>query len=91
MWAFLQTGAQRVIAGLWDVSDRSTSQLMETLYARIQAGDTPAEALRQAKLTLIRAGGAYANPYYWGPFQIYVGSAARRGTRRDASIRGTGA
>jgi CHAT domain-containing protein len=76
VWAFLQAGAQRVIAGLWDVSDRSTSQLMEALYARIQAGDTPAEALRQAKLTLIRADGAYANPYYWGPFQIYVGSAA---------------
>ena len=76
VWAFLQTGAQRVIAGLWDVSDRSTSQLMEALYARIQAGDTPAEALRQAKLTLIREGGAHANPYYWGPFQIYVGSAA---------------
>jgi CHAT domain-containing protein/Tfp pilus assembly protein PilF len=76
VWAFLQAGAHRVIAGLWDVSDRSTSQLMEVLYARIQAGDPPAEALRQAKLTLIRAGGAFANPYYWGPFQIYIGRAA---------------
>jgi CHAT domain-containing protein len=76
VWAFLQAGAQRVIAGLWDVSDRSTSQLMEAFYARLQAGDTPAEALRQAKFLLIRDGGTFAHPYYWGPFQIYTGSAA---------------
>ena len=77
VWAFLQTGARSVIAGLWDVSDRSTSRLMDTLYARLHAGDAPATALRQAKRDLIRAEGTYANPYYWGPFQTYVGGAAR--------------
>jgi CHAT domain-containing protein len=77
VWAFLQTGSKSVIAGLWDVSDRSTSHLMETLYARLYSGEAPAVALRQAKRDLIRAGGVYANPYYWGPFQIYVGGAVR--------------
>ena len=77
VWAFLQTGARSVIAGLWDVSDRSTSRLMDTLYARLYAGEAPANALRQAKRELIRAGGTYANPYYWGPFQTYVGGAGR--------------
>jgi CHAT domain-containing protein/Tfp pilus assembly protein PilF len=76
VWAFLQIGARSVIAGLWDVSDRSTTRLMETMYARLQTGDSPAGALRQAKLALIEAGGAFANPYYWGPLQIYVGGAA---------------
>jgi CHAT domain-containing protein len=76
VWAFLQIGARSVIAGLWDVSDRSTAQLMETMYARLRSGDSPAAALRQAKLTLIAAGGPFTNPYYWGPFQIYVGGAA---------------
>ena len=28
-WAFLRAGAQRVIAGLWDVDDRSTAALMD--------------------------------------------------------------
>src|ERR1051326_5788361 len=31
-WAFLNAGAHAVIAGLWDVSDVSTSQLMDRLY-----------------------------------------------------------
>jgi CHAT domain-containing protein len=71
-WAFLRAGARRVIAGLWDVDDRSTAELMNVLYARIAAGDTPARALRAAKLTLLRGGGAAARPYYWGPFQIFT-------------------
>jgi CHAT domain-containing protein len=70
-WAFLQAGAKNVIAGLWDVSDASTAELMDQLYANIAAGKTPADALRLAKLALIRSGGNFRKPYYWGPFQVY--------------------
>jgi CHAT domain-containing protein len=71
-WAFLRAGASRVIAGLWDVDDRSTVELMDSLYARIAAGGSPAQALREAKLSLIAKGGNYAKPYYWGPFQVFT-------------------
>jgi CHAT domain-containing protein len=71
-WAFLRAGARRVIAGLWDVDDRSTAGLMDELYAGIQAGRGPARSLRDAKLALIRQGGQLANPYYWGPFQLFT-------------------
>jgi CHAT domain-containing protein len=70
-WAFLRAGARRVIAGLWDVDDRSTAALMDSLYARISAGDAPSTALRAAKLSVIAKGGSYAKPYYWGPFQLF--------------------
>ncbi|HTM51276.1 MAG TPA: CHAT domain-containing protein [Bryobacteraceae bacterium] len=69
-WAFLQVGAHSVIAGLWDVADQSTSLLMDRLYEQIGAGRRPAEALRSAKLSLIR--GEYGRPYYWAPFQTYT-------------------
>jgi CHAT domain-containing protein len=71
-WAFLRAGASRVIAGLWDVDDRSTAELMDTLYARIAAGDSPPRALRDAKLALLARGGTYGKPYYWGPFQMFT-------------------
>jgi CHAT domain-containing protein len=71
-WAFLRAGANRVIAGLWDVDDRSTVELMDRLYADIAAGATPARALRAAKRSLIARGGNYAKPYYWGPFQVFT-------------------
>ena len=73
-WAFLRAGAHSVIASHWDVGDRSTALLMSGLYRELAAGHKAPEALRAAQLSLIRAGGAYAKPFYWAPFQVYVGS-----------------
>jgi CHAT domain-containing protein/Tfp pilus assembly protein PilF len=70
-WAFLQSGAQNVIAGLWDVNDRSTAALMDRLYAEIAAGRPPAEALQRAKLTLLHSPGPWKKPYYWAAFQTF--------------------
>jgi len=73
-WAFLRAGAKSVIAGLWDVNDRSTAQLMAGLYRRIASGSSPGDALRATKLEMIHGGGAYAKPFYWAPFQLYAGA-----------------
>jgi CHAT domain-containing protein/predicted negative regulator of RcsB-dependent stress response len=75
-WAFLESGAHGVIAGLWDVSDYSSPLLMRELYAGLGNSRTPAGALRAAKLDLIH-GGKYADPYYWGAFQLYQGTLER--------------
>ncbi len=71
-WAFLRAGARRVVAGLWDVDDRSTADLMERLYAGVAKGERPAAALRGAKLDLIRQGGSIARPFAWGAFQLFT-------------------
>jgi len=71
-WAFLRAGARRVIAGLWDVDDQSTADLMDTLYAGLARGEPPARALRNAKLTQLASTGALARPYYWGPFELFT-------------------
>jgi CHAT domain-containing protein/tetratricopeptide (TPR) repeat protein len=68
-WAFLQAGSRNVVAGLWDVADESTSQLMDRFYAGIAKGTQPTEALRSAQLDLLHT--AHSKPYYWGPFQCY--------------------
>jgi CHAT domain-containing protein len=70
-WAFLRAGAQRVIGALWEVSDDSTPQLMDRLYQNLSIGESPALALRDAKLALLRSGGRFRIPYYWAPFQLY--------------------
>ncbi len=72
-WAFLRAGASSVVAGLWDVTDTSTANLMGDFYAQMAAGAAPADALRTAKLKLVHSSGAYRKPYYWAPFQLYAG------------------
>jgi CHAT domain-containing protein len=73
-WAFLRAGSKRVVAGLWDVDDRSTAELMGKMYAGMASGSSPGTALRDAKLAMIKAGGALSKPYYWAPFQLFIGS-----------------
>ena len=71
-WAFLGAGARNVVAGLWDVADTSTPELMDELYRGLRRGLPPAEALRAAKLGFLRSEGAYRKPFYWAPFVIYT-------------------
>ena len=71
-WAFLGAGARNRIAGLWEVDDRSTAQLMEAMYSELKRGSPPPQALRQAKLALVRSGGSFHKPYYWAPFQLFT-------------------
>jgi len=72
-WAFLRAGARGVIAALWEVDDASTANLMDGLYAQISTGKDPAVALRNAKLALLHSEGVYRKPFYWAPFQFYLG------------------
>jgi len=59
------------------VSDAaSTTALMDTFYGGLDRGQDPATALRKAKLELLHAsqGTVFEKPFYWAPFQLYVGS-----------------
>jgi CHAT domain-containing protein/predicted negative regulator of RcsB-dependent stress response len=73
-WAFLRAGAHNVIGALWEVNDASTPLLMDRLYAGLEAGSTPDDALRAAKLSLIHSPAVYRKPLYWAGFQLYTGS-----------------
>ena len=73
-WAFLRAGVHNVIAGLWEVSNASTPELMDELYRGLHSGQDPATALRNAKLTLVHSSGNYRKPFYWAPFLLYSGS-----------------
>jgi CHAT domain-containing protein len=72
-WAFLRAGAHGVIAALWEVNDNSTPELMDDLYAEIQKGSAPDAALHHAKLKFLHSGTVYQKPFYWAPFEIYLG------------------
>lgn len=79
--AFLYAGASSTVVSLWKVQDQSTSFFMERFYQNLKQGLNKAEALRQAKLDVIRSSvnlkatgmrQALASPFYWAPF-ILVG------------------
>lgn len=64
---FLDAGAQRILYSLWNVSDRHTRTLMVDFYRFYLEGDDFAEALRKAKVKMLK-NPATASPYFWSAF-----------------------
>jgi CHAT domain-containing protein len=65
---FMYAGTPRVMVSLWSVNDESTAALMSQFYQnKLAKGMTPAAALRQAQLEMLR-NPKYQAPYYWAPF-----------------------
>lgn len=50
---FAFAGADAVLASLWPVADESTSRLIEVFFHELAQGESRAEALRRAKLSLV--------------------------------------
>ena len=67
--SFFRAGAKSVIASLWAVDDKSTSDIMVYFYKHLKEGKRKDAALRLAKKDyLATAGPLERHPYYWAGF-----------------------
>jgi len=68
--AFMYAGTPSVLASLWNVSDASTTILMQRFYENlIQKKLSKTDALRQAQISMIMEG-QYSHPFFWAPFVL---------------------
>jgi CHAT domain-containing protein/tetratricopeptide (TPR) repeat protein len=65
--AFMLAGAESLVMSLWPVSDSIARDTMVAYYVRLRAGSGRGDALRQAKLAILRRPGL-RHPYYWAGF-----------------------
>lgn len=65
--AFVLAGAETLVMSLWPVGDALARDTMVAYYARLRAGDGRGDALRQAKLAILRQAGR-RHPYFWAGF-----------------------
>ena len=68
--AFLIAGAARVVASLWPVDDKVTTEFMAAFYSSLRAGAAPAAALRSAQLEVMKT---HPHPFHWAAFTVYGG------------------
>ena len=57
---------------LWSLTDESSPRLMVPFYAGLAAGESPAHALRAAKLAMLRDP-RFLHPHHWAPFVLVGG------------------
>jgi len=65
--AIEEAGARSSITSMWPVPSQATARLMADFYARLAAGQSKSEALRQAKLMLMKNS---PNPVHWAGFLL---------------------
>jgi CHAT domain-containing protein len=71
--AFLAAGADSVTASLWDLDDEITSPIAVRLHEELDAGSTPAEALRAVQLWAMRSPDARLQaPRAWAGLQLFA-------------------
>src|SRR5262245_11648647 len=68
---FMYAGAPRIVAGLWKVDDRATSELMKRFYQGMLGPEalSAAGALRQAQMSIWKEK-QWRAPYYWAAFVL---------------------
>ena len=65
--AFLLAGTETLVMSLWPLSDYMARETMVGYYAGLRAGLGRGEALRQAKVSVLRRKGR-EHPFYWASF-----------------------
>jgi CHAT domain-containing protein len=68
---FIASGARSVVANLWAADDTFSLTLMREFYRRVAAGTDVAEALRDAKLQMLKSFGPQAVPKLWSGVLVY--------------------
>lgn len=63
---FFYAGVQSTISTLWRVNDKSTADLMRYFYHFLKTGNDKANALRLAKIRMIRS--EFSHPFFWAAF-----------------------
>jgi CHAT domain-containing protein len=64
---FFSAGSPTVLMSLWTIDDEATTELMVWFYSELARTKSPASALRNAQMKLLKE---KPHPYFWSPFVL---------------------
>ena len=68
---FIYAGCPSIVMTLWQVADKSSSDLMTSFYKYLKRGKSKQEAMRLAKIDYLKkADDLTSNPYFWSGFVV---------------------
>lgn len=74
--AFQYAGAKSLLLSSWEISDKTTPEIMRYFYQYIKDGMPKHKALQQAKIDFLQKADTFnAAPFYWGSFYVLGNTA----------------
>lgn len=70
--AFIYSGGQSVVMSMWEIEDRSGTEIVKMFYENLKGGNSKSNALRKARISYLKKTDQLrAHPYFWATLIIY--------------------
>ncbi|MCX6255665.1 MAG: CHAT domain-containing protein, partial [Bacteroidia bacterium] len=73
---FIYSGSQSVVMSMWEIEDKSGTEIVKMFYDNLKKGNSKSVALRKARIAYIKkADQLRSHPYFWSTLVIYGNNA----------------
>jgi CHAT domain-containing protein len=69
---FIYSGSQSVVMSMWEIEDRSGTEIVKMFYDNLKKGYTKSGALRKARIDFLKNSDQLrSHPYFWSALVVY--------------------
>ncbi len=69
---FLYSGSQSVVMSMWEIEDKSGTDIIKMFYDNLLKGNSKSKALKKARAVYLKkAGQLKSHPYFWSSLVVY--------------------
>jgi len=69
---FIYAGSESVVMSLWEVNDKSGTDIVKMFYRYLKRGNKKSDALRKARIEFLKnASQLQSHPYFWSTLIVY--------------------
>jgi len=69
---FLYSGSQSVVMSMWEIEDKSGTEIIKMFYENLKNGSTKSKALRKSRSDYLKkANQLKSHPYFWSALVVY--------------------
>jgi CHAT domain-containing protein len=69
---FIYSGSQSVVMSMWEIEDRSGTEIVKMFYKYLKKGNSKSVALKKARIAYLKkADQLRSHPYFWSTLVIY--------------------
>src|SRR5674476_252283 len=69
---FIYSGSQSVVMSMWEIEDKSGTEIVEKFYQNLKKGYSKSESLKKARIDFLKSADQLrSHPYFWATLVVY--------------------